>query len=182
MGSSRDEGAGRDAIALFSGAHDEIRKGLESMRELASAAGADAPSPRVRELARGVLHCFERVVLPHHREEERELWPMIHRAKPAPEELARFVEVVTRLQDEHAELERRWAKFELPLRALADGRHAALDAAELRALAGLYAAHAKLEDEVVVPLADALMNPGQKDRLAVSVLLSRLPVGKGGMV
>ena len=50
----------------------------------------DSRLDHVELLARAVLHCFERVVLPHHREEERELWPMIHRAKPDPDELARF--------------------------------------------------------------------------------------------
>lgn len=183
QGDSHGGSQPRDAIALFTGSHDEIRRGLDAMRELASTSEVAPASSSVRELlARAVLHCFERVVLPHHREEERELWPMIHRAKPDPDELARFVEVVSRLQDEHAELERRWARFELPLRALADGRSAKLDVDELRALADLYTQHVQLEDEVIVPMADLLMKPDQKTRLAISVLLSRLPVGKGGMV
>ena len=38
------------------------------------------------------------------------------------------------------------------------------------------------EDELLVPLARHLLSPTEQSRLAVSVLLSRLPAGKWGMV
>ncbi|WP_298825733.1 hypothetical protein [uncultured Piscinibacter sp.] len=57
-----------------------------------------------------------------------------------------------------------------------------MDGAAVADLAQHYREHARLEDEVLVPLARHLLAPTEQDRLAVSVLLSRLTAGKWGMV
>jgi len=86
------------------------------------------------------------------------------------------------LQEEHVELERRWALQTDHLRQLAAGRLVSLDGAALQELAQRYRQHTQLEDDILVPLARHLLSPSEKTRMAVSVLLSRLPVGKWGMV
>jgi len=172
----------RDPFELFMGSHEEIRLALDTMRTLSAAGQDGTPPAELRTMAEQLLTCFETVVLPHHREEEREFWPMISHAKATPDERAAFVQTATRLQDEHAELERKWSGLQGPLRSVAMGRTTALPVTSLSELAAQYARHAQFEDEFLVPLARLLLSPTEQTRLAVSILLSRLPAGKWGMV
>lgn len=172
----------RDPFELFMGSHTRIREALGAMRSLAAGGDGAAPGPVQRGLAEQLLTCFDSVVLPHHREEEREFWPLASRVRGNPDDHARFVEAAVRLQHEHVDLEARWAALQPALASLARGHGAAPPAAELGELATLYAQHAQFEDEVLVPLARHLLSPTEQSRLAIAVLLSRLPAAKWGMV
>ncbi len=172
----------RDPFALFMGAHEAIRAALSTMRTLAETGPDAAPTAATRAMATQLLDCFDRVVLPHHREEEREFWPMVTRLRHHSDDQARFIEAARRLQDEHGELEARWSRLQGPLQSLASGGAAHLPATALTELATQYSRHAQFEDELLVPLARHLLSPTEQSRLAVSVLLSRLPAGKWGMV
>lgn len=172
----------RDPFELFMGAHTQIRAALATMRGLAEAGDHLTPTAEQRAMAEQLLRCFDTVVLPHHREEEREFWPLASRARSDPGDHARFVEAAARLQHEHVELESRWAALLPALANLAQGRPTDLPAGALTELATLYGDHAQFEDQVLVPLARHLLSPTEQGRLAVAVLLSRLPTGKWGMV
>lgn len=173
---------GRDPFELFMGSHTQIRDALAAMRRLADAGDTVTPDAEQRAMAEALLVCFEQVVLPHHREEEREFWPLASRARHDAAERAQFVDAATRLQHDHVDLEARWAALQPALASLARGRHTELPAADLGELAARYARHAAFEDEVLVPLARHLLSPTEQGRLAIAVLLSRLPAAKWGMV
>ncbi len=172
----------RDPFELFMGAHDEIREALASLQRLASIPAGDKPSAEERTAAQALASFLERSILPHHREEEREFWPLVARAEATAQERAIFAKLAQRLQDDHQDLERRWAVASASMQELAAGRSARVNATELVELAQRYLEHARLEDEVLVPLARHLLQPGDQHRLAVAVLLSRLPLAKWGMV
>jgi hemerythrin-like domain-containing protein len=174
--------AERDPFELFMGSHTQIREALGAMRSLAAGGDTLTPGPVQRGLAEQLIGCFDSVVLPHHREEEREFWPLASRARADPADHAHFVEAAARLQQEHVDLEARWAALQPVLAGVARGRHTELPAADLTELATRYARHAQFEDEVLVPLARHLLSPTDQSRLAISVLLSRLPAAKWGMV
>lgn len=152
------------------------------MQRLGDIAPGKQPTDDERAAAQRLVGCLERTILPHHREEEREFWPLVARAEATPEERIAFVRLAQQLQEEHVELERRWALQTDHLRQLAAGRLVSLDGAALQELAQRYRQHTQLEDDILVPLARHLLSPSEKTRMAVSVLLSRLPVGKWGMV
>lgn len=172
----------RDPFALFMGAHDDIRDALATLQRLANLAPGSTPSAEDRAAAQGLDGFLERSILPHHREEEREFWPLVARADTTPQERAAFTQLAQRLKAEHEELEQRWAAVAEGLHDLAAGRTAQVGGAALAELAQRYREHAQLEDEVLVPLARHLLTPGEQSRLAISVLLSRLPLAKWGMV
>jgi hypothetical protein len=106
----------------------------------------------------------------------------IREALATLQHLAVFAKLAQRLQDDHQDLERRWSAFTGFMQELAAGRSAQVNATALDELAQRYREHAKLEDEVLVPLAQHLPRAGDQDRLAMAVLLSRLPLAKWGMV
>lgn len=172
----------RDPFDLFMGAHDEIREALDVLQRLSTRTPGEPASAQDRAAAQDLVGFLEQGILPHHREEERELWPLVARADATADEHAAFVGLARRLQAEHEELEARWSAVGRSLRELAAGRTAGIDAAALAELAQRYREHAALEEDVLVPLARHLLAPDEQGRLAISLLLSRLPAGKWGMV
>jgi|GEM_PF-1273421 len=172
----------RDPFELFMGAHDPIREALATLQQLATISAGDTVSAKDRGAAQGLVGFLERSILPHHREEEHEFWPLVARAEATAQERAVFTKLAQRLQDDHQDLERRWSAVTGFMQELAAGRSAQVNATALDELAQRYREHAKLEDELLVPLAQHLLRPGDQDRLAVAVLLSRLPLAKWGMV
>ncbi len=172
----------RDPFALFMGAHDEIREALSTLQRLATIKPGSSPSTGERAAAQKLTGFLEHCILPHHREEEHEFWPLVARAQATPEERAVFSKLALRLQSDHQDLERRWTAATDAMRDLAAGRSAHGNALELTELVERYLDHARLEDEVLVPLAQHLLAPSDQNRLAMAVLLSRLPLAKWGMV
>jgi len=168
-------------MQLFVGCHDEIRAGIASLEALASALAGERALPEIRRVAEEVLGCFERTVPEHHREEERELWPMVRRSARG-EDLQTFEAIAARLRREHHELEAAWAELRRAVEAVArhgDAGGASLEPGRVTKLAEAYRNHALFEDEVVVPMAHYLLSPTEQNRLRISVALRRLPVGKG---
>lgn len=177
-------GADPDPMQLFVGCHDEIREGIASLEALARALAGQGALPDMARVAADVLRCFDRTVTEHHREEERELWPMIRRSARG-EDAQTFEAIAARLQREHHELEASWAKLRREVESIARRGVAggsALDVPQVLRLAEAYRNHALFEDEVVVPMAHYLLSPTEQNRLRISVALRRLPVGKGGFV
>lgn len=172
----------RDPFALFLDAHEDIRAALATLQRLSALTPDTPPTDQDRADAQGLAGFLERHILPHHREEEREFWPLVARADGTAEEREAVDRLARRLQAEHEELERRWADVAGGLRELTAGRATSIDGTALAELAQRYREHALLEDEVLVPLARHLLAPTEQNRLAVSVLLSRLPAGKWGMI
>lgn len=172
----------RDPFELFMGAHEQIREALDTLQRLATISHGDTVSAQDRAAAQALVGFSERVIVPHHREEEHEFWPMVAHAEATAQERAVFTKLARRLQDDHQDLERRWAMVSGFMQELAAGRSARVDATELVELAQRYREHARLEDEVLVPLAQHLLRADDQNRLAVAVLLSRLPLAKWGMV
>lgn len=172
----------RDPFALFLGAHDAIRHALAQLEQLAAWPAETPYGDEQRASARDLLGVFEQVIVPHHREEEREFWPLVARADATAEQRESVLGLAQRLQAEHEELERLWTQATRSLHGIAAGQREAVDAQALRRLVEAYRQHAQLEDEVLVPLARCLLSPDAQDRLAIAVLLSRLPAAKWGMV
>lgn len=174
-------GSDPDPLQLFVGCHDEIRGGIASLEALASALAGGGGMPEMRRVAGEVLGCFERTVPEHHREEERELWPMVRRSARG-EDLQTFEAIAARLRKEHHELEAAWAELRRAVESIArggDAGGAALDPERVAKLAEAYRNHALFEDEVVVPMAHYLLSPTEQNRLRIAVALRRLPIGKG---
>lgn len=172
----------RDPFVLFLDAHEEIRSALATLQRLSALMPGTSPTDQDRNDAQGLAGFLERHILPHHREEERDFWPLVARADGTPEEREAVHRLAQRLQAEHQELEQRWTDVASGLRELAAGRATGINGTALAELAQRYREHAMLEDEVLVPLARHLLAPTEQNRLAVSVLLSRLPAGKWGMI
>lgn len=171
-----DEDAFNAPLNLFTGCHVQIRKRMELMRQLPALASSIDEKDHAAHIAADIVSFFERVVAPHHAEEERELWPMLEKCAPGTEAHETVHAIVHRLKLEHTQLEALWKHVEPSLHRLARGKTATLDVQALTKLSGMYDDHAAFEDAVVVPMARYLLDPADQYRLAMSLALSRHPI------
>jgi hemerythrin-like domain-containing protein len=95
------------------------------------------------------MRYFDQAAPHHHRDEELHVFPpLLAQGEP------HVVAVVTRLQQDHVLMERRWQEARCVLGRLQEGRLQALGAAEdavLDAFAGLYDGHIRAEEEIAYP-------------------------------
>lgn len=151
----------------FTRCHHGIVAQLRASAELpALVAAAD----RARETAAATVELFERVVLPHHAEEESELFPAVLRsATDAERETVRAI--AARLTAEHRAVEAQWKQLEPALRRVARGQPARLDTPALAALTGAYLEHARSEEADYLPLAASILRRDGNHMAALAVAL-----------
>lgn len=152
----------------FSKCHVGIVAHLRSLGELPALL---EPATHARRIAAETLEFFRGAVFAHHAEEELELFPAVLANAADGEERARVQSLVNTLTAEHRQIEAVWTTLEPKLRAVAKGRDADIDGAEINALVNTYRAHARLEEEVFLPLSRAILgrNSNQLAALGLSM-------------
>jgi hypothetical protein len=161
----------------FCGSHVEIGDGLQRLGELPALADA---LRRAREGAAAALKLFQEQVVGHHVDEERELFVAVTRSARGTADEARVDAIVSRLTSEHRAIERLWCRIRPAVLAVAAGKPPepgdfAEDVAELITM---YAEHARLEEEVFLPLADSILtrNPDHMAALDLSLYMRHVPM------
>lgn len=118
----------------------------------------DDPARQARQAAQDVMRYFDQAAPQHHRDEELHVFPaLIAQGEPAA------LALVSRLQQDHLQMESRWVQARSVLAAIALGQVTALDAehqAALDAFASLYAGHIDAEESIAYPAAQALLDSG----------------------
>ena len=93
----------------------------------------------------------------HHAEEESELFPAVLASAARGVERDKVQAIVDELTAEHRQVEAAWSTLEPKLKAVAKGRGAEVDGAEVTALVQTYQAHARYEEEIFLPLSQAIL-------------------------
>lgn len=162
-------GTGADApIAEFSKCHEGILRKLEALGGLPALLDA---ATRAREVAADTVRFYRDVVLEHHVEEERDLFPAVLASASAGDERNRVQAIVERLTREHREVERAFAKLEPALKEAARGHTAALDPAAVLAVVAKYEAHARFEEQEFLPLSQRILGRNGDHMAALGLAL-----------
>ena len=154
----------------FTGSHERITGGLQELKELPQLAAFLA---RARGNAAATLALFDEVVLKHHEEEEQELFVAAQRSCRDARECHRVRGLVDQLTAQHRAIEKLWAKLRPDVALVAAGkvpRAQDFDAA-VRTLVDLYFAHAKLEEDEFLPLADTILGRNANHMAALDLAL-----------
>jgi len=138
----------------FSQCHVGIVSHLHTLGELPALL---QPARQARLIAAGTIKFFREAVYEHHAEEERELFPAVLASAVKGEERDKVQSLVNSLTAEHRKVEADWHRLEPRLKAVAKGHDADIDGAEITALVQTYLAHARLEEEVFLPLSQAIL-------------------------
>lgn len=117
---------------------------------------------QARDLAEETLQFFRVAVFDHHAEEEKRLFPAVLAAASAGAEHERVKGMVDALVAEHREIESLWRALEPGLAKLAGGQlTTAIDRGTVISLVQKYRAHARLEEERFLPMAESIL--GRQD-------------------
>ena len=154
-------------IDHFSHCHVGIFAQLDRLGDLP---GLLEPASRARRIAEQSLAFFSNGMYAHHSEEEQELFPAVHRSAQAGAERLRVDQLVEQLTNDHRALERLWESLESGLKKVAKGQDSALDVLALQALVTRYQAHAQLEEQQFLPLAQDIL--GRQDHHMAALGLS----------
>ncbi len=150
---SRDVVAGSLPIHGFSRCHEGIRAQLLSLAELARQPGV---TPQTHDIARQALQSFRGAMFDHHGEEEKELFPAVLAASN-PAEYGGMRALTESLTAEHRRIEAVWSTLEPALEGLARGESVLPDPVAMADLVARYEAHARLEEEQLLPLAETIL-------------------------
>jgi hypothetical protein len=154
-------------IPHFEQCHVGILTQLERMGQLPALL---APAQLARHIAQQSLAFFDSGMYTHHSEEEEELFPAVRASAQTGPERLRVEELISQLTHEHRGLEKTWKQLEPALRKVAKGQDTELDTALLQDLVARYQAHAQLEEQQFLPLAETIL--GRSDHRMAALGMS----------
>lgn len=125
---------------------------------------------RARKTALDTLELFRSVVLPHHAEEENELFPAVIAACNAAER-ERVQPIVDRLTGEHRVVEALWKQIEPSIRAAGKGTSREVDAEMMEEIVRKVLRHARYEEVVFLPLAERILSRNGDHMAALGLAL-----------
>lgn len=141
---------------MLQACHERVQRMLSLLSRLREHVRSHGADEQARQAARDVMRYFDQAAPKHHQDEEIHVFPAVL-AQGDPDRIV----LVRRLQQDHLQMESRWAAARILLSALAAGEVQALVQADedvLDAFAGLYASHIEAEEQVVYPAAQAVLD------------------------
>jgi iron-sulfur cluster repair protein YtfE (RIC family) len=164
-------------ITSFTRCHLGIVSQLEKTARLPELVDA---ARRARQTATDTLALFQQTVLPHHAEEEAELFPAVLSAANAAER-ARLQPVVDRLIAEHRTTEALWKRMQPVMRAAERGSVSLpppprgsvseIDAEGMEELVRKVLRHARYEETVFLPVAERILSRNGEHMAALGLAL-----------
>jgi hemerythrin-like domain-containing protein len=164
-----------EALSVFADSHVGIIEKMQRLRALPAELAARGLDDSVRRTAAVVHRFFNDAVLPHHDEEEHELFPALRHCAQKGDEAGLVQSIVHRLEREHRDLEEMWDQLEPSIRRIGRGKTAQLDAALIDRFTTAYIEHARFEEASVLPLADRILKSGDRSALALALAMRRMP-------
>lgn len=145
-------------------------EGTARLPELVDAAN------QARQMAQTTLDLFRQTIIPHHAEEEAELFPAVLQSANDSERKA-VRGMVERLTAEHREVEGLWKRLEPSVRSAARGNRAEVDAEVMEELVRAFLRHARYEETVFLPLAERILarNGNHMAALGLALHLRHVP-------
>ncbi len=155
-------------ISHFSNCHLGIFAQLTRMGDLPALLG---PAAQARRIAEESLAFFSKAMYSHHSEEEKDLFPAVRESASAGAERLQVEGLIEQLTQDHRALERLWETLEPGLRKVAKGQDTTLDVLALQSMVQRYQAHARLEEQAFLPLAQTILGRNDNHMAALGLTL-----------
>lgn len=154
-------------LSAFTRCHLGIVRQLEGSARLPALVEA---ASQARQVAQSTLDLFRQTILPHHAEEEAELFPAVMQSATAEERKA-VRSMVERLTAEHREIEGLWKRIEAGVRSAARGNRSEVDAEVMDEVVRAFLRHARYEETVFLPLAERILSRNGNHMAALGLAL-----------
>jgi hypothetical protein len=155
-------------LATFTRCHLGI---VQQLEETALLPGWIEAAAHARKTAAATLELFRKAIIPHHREEEAELFPAVLQSARPGEERQKVERLVEMLTGEHAHIEALWKKLEPAVRAASRGADAGMDGEVLSDLVHMYLRHARFEESEFLPLSEEILGRNGNHMAALGLSL-----------
>jgi iron-sulfur cluster repair protein YtfE (RIC family) len=143
-------GAGFEApFAMLEACHERVHRTLDLLVRLQAHMQGHGADDQARQAASDVLRYFDIAAPLHHQDEELHVFPLLLQSSDAE-----TVNLVSRLQQQHSEMEQRWESVRGKLQG-----GVLLSQEEVRSFVSLYSEHIALEEQVAYPKAIERMSP-----------------------
>ena len=142
-----------EPFAMLAACHERVQRMVDLLERLAQHLATRGCDEQARDAARDVMRYFDGAAPAHHEDEERHVLPLLRAAGDDA--------FAAQLEQEHRELQRRWAEVRRPLVDVEAGLWNPAGLADLSAwhrFAALYRAHAAAEEAHAFPLAQAALD------------------------
>ena len=161
-------------IAHFSHCHVGILAQLSRLNDLPALL---APAALARKTADQSIAFFGTAMYEHHKEEEQELVPAVRQSAHAGPERLRVDGLLEQLTAGHRGLEVLWQSIAPGLHKVAKGQDAQINEVSLSRLVEQYRAHALLEENEFLPLAETILsrNSNHMAALGLSLHMRHMP-------
>ncbi len=155
-------------ISHFEHCHVGIFAQLSRLHELPALL---APAALARKTAEQAIGFFSQGMYTYHQEEEQDLFPAVRSSAQAGAERLRVDGLIEQLTAGHRELEGLWESLAPGLHKVAKGQDATLNETALAALVQRYRAHAQLEEQAFLPLAETILGRNSHHMAALGLSL-----------
>lgn len=155
-------------IHHFAHGHVAILAQLSRLNDLPALLG---PAALARKTAEQSIAFFGRAMYEHHQEEEQDLFPSVLQSALAGPERLRLQSLVHELTANHRHLEGLWKNIAPALHKVAKGQDARIDEESLSRLVNQYRAHALLEENEFLPLAQTILSRNSNHMAALGLSL-----------
>ena len=142
---------------MLEACHERVHRMLTLLGRLREHLRGHGSDVQAQQAARDVMRYFDLAAPHHHQDEELHVFPLL-----LAQGDERVVGIVRRLQEDHVQMERRWAAARAVLQRVSEGavpQFSPADDAALDAFAGTYGDHIEAEEGIAYPAAQALMDP-----------------------
>lgn len=158
----------RSPLTNFSDCHIGIKSQLNQLANLSVMLN---PAIQAHKIAKETIQFFNRAVLDHHKEEEKDLFPMVLSTAKEGEEKTKVLNMIKLLVKEHREVESMWRHLEPQLKKFLDNPESNIDIPSIENLVRTYLTHAKFEEDEFLPLSELILsrNSSEMATLGLSI-------------
>jgi len=155
-------------IAVLKHCHGRIRKQLATLEKLLAHLPVHGADEQARQAASAVLRYFDKAAHLHHDDEEQDLIPMLT-ATAQGEDAATLQALAPTILQDHKDMDALWQDLHEQLKAIEEGRSAALSTPQVQRFVASYTSHMEREEGTMAPMAMRLFSPEQMARLGESM-------------
>ena len=157
---------GDSPLANFSDCHKGI---ISQLSQLADLPAMLEPARQAYKIAKETIQFFNRAVLDHHKDEEKDLFPAVLDAALEGKEKTKVLKIIKSLVRDHRDIESMWRSLEPKLNKFLESPQSLIDMPEIENLVRTYLTHAKYEEDVFLPLSEQILGRNSSEMAALGL-------------